>query len=379
MGQRDIIKEAIADAKRIRQVAENSAKQKLIEEMAPNIRSIVERQINDSLCEDQDRMRRHADGYGETEFEEGLDTLAKGDVDMKNKKDMELDNESLGAMFPGISEEEDDLEGMDSVDEMADEEMEEMSIPTLGEEEEEDLEGEMEEEVYIDEEALAQAYENVMKYDAALSEASVDWKPEVSKGFKDTYSPTVWETEKNPPSRGSHALNDEESGEKAWDEARPPKAQDYSVKESIVRNLREHPETGAYVAHLEEQLGTAIEMIKRLKSEVKGVNLFNTKMLHVNEMLHKYGKKLTTEQKKTMIQKIDEAKSPREVKMVAGSLSAFFNSGSKLSESKRRNKPNASRPRTSGQPKQSVLRESVENRADNDKYARIRQLAGLVD
>lgn len=385
MKNNSIVKDSLAEAAEIRKMAEAVAKKKIIEDLTPSIRNLVENQINNVMqsSEDVDRLRRAADGRGETEFEEGKD-LPKGDDDMeKDDKDLEERVLGLEAMFPHLAEMEEEGEGEEGaevpeLDEMGfaaegeEEEMEmpESSIPTLGEGDEGDME-DMDEEISIDEGELKKAYESLMKTEAALQEA------DVTSGFADSYPKSEWETEDSPPT--DTGLMDKD-GDKPWDEGRPPHAQDLTVKESIKKGLRENKALRMYVGHLEEQLSAAHSVVGKLKEEVSNVNLFNMKVLRVNEMLNKFGRNLTNEQKKVVVERIDNARTVREVKMVAEALNASFkSSGSRISEGKRRPKANAgSRTRTSGNANKKVLRESVDKGNGQAGYSRLRELAGLI-
>lgn len=367
MGDRNLLKEAVADAKQVRDLAVSAAKKKLVEEMQPAIRNLVEREIKSSLDQEGvNRMRRVNQGYpGESQgtWEEGLD-FGEGDLEMDDEKEFE----SIDSMFPGISE-------MGDLDEPEEE------IPDLGESkdtDEDDLEEgckgeeeEMDEEITVDEKALKQAYEELMRVNSALSEA------QVSSGFADNYKATEWETEDSPPSK--KGLMDKGSENKGWEETEPPAKQDYSVKEAIEKGLRENKPLRDYVRFLESHIEKQNGVVETLKRQVSETHLFNTKVLHVNEMLNKFGKGLTNEQKKIVIEKIDKAKTIREVKMVAEAFKASFGSTGKISESrKRQTKANASKRMTSGSPDQKVLRESVDKTGLREQFARQRELAGLL-
>jgi len=371
---------------------------------------------------------------------EGEDTMAEKKDDKGKKDEKELEKESLESMFPGIAEmgDEEELGGMprrgaegdmDAMQDMSyemggmppmggmgdeelpemghmggDEELPEMGdmppmgdyggdfggdeeeydredesqIPTLGEKKGAPEEEDMDEEITIDEAGLRKAYENVMKSAAALQETSVDWSPNVTSGYADTYNTSKWETENPRKANDSQGLHDEDS-DKPWEEGKPPQAQDYQVKEAIEKGLKENQELARYVMYLESQFAQAAGVIKELKKQIHEVNLFNRKVLHVNEILNDFGKNLTNEQKKLVISKIDEAANVREARIVSEALKASFKSALHLNEGRvRRNRPNAQRRLTSGSPDQKVLRESVDGNSMRTQFARQRELAGLV-
>lgn len=292
---------------------------------------------------------------------------------MPKDKDMEEVEESLGAMWPNIAEEEEvegDLDMEESWMAEADDDLGlESSIPTLGESEDE----EEEEEVSIDTEGLKRAYEGLMKMNKNLtSEATV------SSGFADTYPQTEWETEDGAPKAPGKGVALKGTEGKGWEETTPPAAQDYSVKEAVEKAMSENAAVRDYIMYLEGKLSESYGLVENLKKEIHEVNLFNSKVMHVNEMLSKFGKKLTAEQKKMCISKIDEGRTVKQVTLIAGALREAFKSAAALTEGNaRRPKANSSRSMTSGGANQKVLRESVDNNARNE-YARIQKLAGLL-
>ena len=384
---RTLVKEAIQDANAVKKLAMQKAKQALIEELSPGLKRVVERTIR-GATEDVDRVRRAKDGYGENEkWEEGVQL--EGDKDMaKDKDDMDYGekDESLSAMFPDISEmghedEEEMPEGglyaNKGYEDEGEEEME-MAIPTLdemgAEHGEPGEEGDMDEEIEISEDELKKAYESLRRTDAALKEASVDWSPTVVKDFPDTYQGTKgdWAAEGDPKPAGGLADVD---GEKPWEEQEPSSKQDYQVKEAIEKGLKENATLRQYVSYLEEELDKAVGLVKKLHKEVSEVNLFNTKVMHVNELLNKYGRSLTRNQKKLSLESIDQARTVREVRVVAGTLNASLGS---LIEVARGPKPNGQRARTSGTVTPKVLSESADATASDPQYSRMRKLAGLL-
>lgn len=355
MSGKNLIKEAVADAQALREAAFSAAKQKLVEELSPAVKNLVEKALRKS--EDVDRLQRAADGYGETEFEESA-----GDKTMAKEK--ELEKESLASMFPGISEMADEEEAMEEAEACAPEAEEvEEGIPTLGEAEEA---AEEEEEMVVDEEALKAAYESLMKTGRAIEEASV------TKGFADVAKKSEWATEDSPPS--DRGIEDKEK-EVEWEKQTPPAAKDYSVKESIEKGLKANKHLRQYVEHLESQYSKAISLVEALTKQVNSVNLFNQKVCSANEMFNKF-KTLTNEQKALVLNKIDKATNIREVKMVAEALKASFETLS-LNEGRKATKPNASKVVKSGSADREVLRESVGQNGLRDQFARQRQLAGL--
>jgi hypothetical protein len=409
---RELVKEAVKDAKALKAAALEAAKNEIVEQMAPGVKALLEKQIRSALAgESVDRVSdQGADYYSpasrekQKKYQEGKH---KGDEEMADEKDdkeKELDLESLAGFFPQLSEDgeehmempgqegEDEnpesaagahehgveegehlecpkcgheMEAGGDEDKMEDEGMGGMSIPHLGEdaEAEPDMkEGkdkekdEMEEEVEISETELHKVYEAALQTEA-----------QVSKGFKDIVG--GGELDQAHKETG---IADKKTGEKHWETEVPPDHVDYQIKEALKAGLAENN-------MLRAKLKEAVTLIKRLGQTLHETNLFNSKVLHVNRILNS-SVRLTKEQKQVVLESIDKAKSVAQVKMVYEAIvSSFKASAGQLSESKSR-KPvgNAQRARTSGAPKPEILRESVDRAEGQGKYDRMRQLAGLL-
>jgi hypothetical protein len=355
---RNLVADAVRDAQSLKEAVVESAKNELIETLTPGLKRLLEQQLKGVGVEGVNRMRRVNDDYpgeSKTNFEEAHD---KGEAPMDDmKKEPELDLESLVGMFPQLAEMGDEEQladpAMEAAPHLGDEELPESGIPTLGEAEDKEEEGEMDEEVEISEAELRKVYE-----------AALQTEVQVKKGFGEMTK--SGELDEVDPAGG---IADVKSGESGWEKVEPPAAQDQTVKEMIRRGYAENKQ-------LRKNLGEAIKMVKALAGKLHETNLFNAKVLHVNRILN--GQRLTTEQKRVVMESIDKARSISEVKVVYETIVGSFKATGALVESKAR-KPaaNAQRARSSGQPKQEVLRESVD-RGSKDQFARMKMLAGLV-
>lgn len=104
-----------------------------------------------------------------------------------------------------------------------------------------------------------------------------------------------------------------------------------------------------------------------LRRELAESNLFNTKLLHANKLLQ--NESLTPKQKAQVIERLDEARSPREVKLVYDSLTKTLTSAKPMTEGADRKTGSSSRPTRSGA---GLLNESSE-------AARWAKLAGITN
>lgn len=360
-----ITKKAVRDAQEVSRLAVDSARNEIIEALTPALRKIVNNRLKGGkLAEDVDRLRRAADGHGETEFEEGKD-MAKHNED-------DLDMESLEGMFPNVSEvSEEDGEELEEKhaepdgdecdievklsDDDEEEDMEEIAIPQLGEADE----GDMDEEIEISEAELAKFFREGLQLEV-----------QVSKGFKEM-TPTG-EVEDLDPAAG---IADVKSGEHLWTDEEPPAKKDWTMKESVKALIRKGL---AENKRLQKENAALRRVASAMKTRLSESNLFNAKVLHINKFMNNH--RLKTEQKKAVIEAIDTAKSISEVKRAYSMLESTLRASGVVSESKtaRRANTTSSRGRTSGDADKKVLRESVDRESDDNKFARMRQLAGIL-
>lgn len=382
---KSIVNEAVRDAKALKEAAVEAAKNELIEGLVPQVRRLLEKEIKGmsggSKAEGVNRQRRaigdNWPGENHTGFEE---SKSKGEDGMEKDKDME---ESMSSFFPQFEDVDMDEGSLDmgeaKLDDLDDEDPEcapkskkeaakpkfdeepmgeDFSLPEAkdkGEDEDED-EDDVAESVEISTESLKRIYDEALQLEV-----------QVKKGFGEMTK--SGELDEVDPAGG---IADVKSGEHPWEKEEPPAKEDFTVKEQIRRGMQENK-------ILRQKLSESFNINKRLFKKLHEVNLFNSKVLHVNHILSK-GRNLTSEQKRVVIESIDKASSINEVKLAYATLVESFRAATKkLTESNaRRPKANAQRARTSGTPDQKVLSESVDKSNGSDGYARLRQLAGLV-
>ena len=336
-----IVKRAVKDSKDVARLAVDAAKNELIEQLAPTIKSIIDGQLRAGvLGEDVDRLRRAADGHGETEFEEGKNM----------SKDNEDKFESVAALFPAVNEVADD-----TVDEAADELDEEFEEVAEAKDEEN-----MDEEFELSEQELEEMYAEALQLEV-----------DVKNGFSDMQKPHEFGAGAKGQYQSDPAnLIDYGSGEKDWDDVEPPAKQDFTVKEIRALVRRGMAENKA----LAEENIRLTGMVQKLYGKLKEQNLLNAKILHVNKFLQ--GHRLTAEQKRTVIESLDEGKTVKEVKRIFGILENSFKAAGTISEGRRKPHADSQKRRTTGAPDTRVLRESAD-RAGGSGYNRWQQLAGL--
>jgi len=287
-----LLKDAIADAKAVRETALANAKFALEEAFAPKIQSMLSHKIKEEMEEDEveevpaedsadekmeSRMRRNAGIYEEDDI--FGDESGEGAAD-----DAGEDPEALA--------EEGDEEEMPAEEEMPTEE--EMPAEEEGDISDEDLEELIRELEGEDEEAPAE-----------------DEEESLEEGEDEEYEEAPKSEGKKKKMKMMEEEGDEESGD------------DEEVDlEEIIRALREEDEEGGEdterAEKAEEELEEAYKVIKFLRSKLNEVNLLNAKLLYVNKLIKKEG--LTEGQKVKIIETFDRAKNVREAKLIYTTL-----------------------------------------------------------
>ena len=345
----NLLKEAIADAKAVRETALENAKMALEEAFTPKIQSMLSKKIQMEM-DDEDEKVDEAEHDEDEDVEErakmardGDELEERGDEDEVNEEDDEDVEEGIieidGVKYaPVVSEEEED----EVEEEMDDEKMEDDEDDDL------DLEAVIKElESEINEEDEEELDENDVSSDIGKSDNKVNAKANDSSNVgNDGKAKLKEEDEKEDDDEDIDldevlkALSEEEDEEKEMDEVSELKS-----------NLAEHR-----------------SVIEELRGKLNEVNLLNAKLLFTNKLFRKYG--LNNEQKMKVVEQFDRASNLREVKLVYSTLGENFGSTRKneINESK----GSASKPVASTKSEKEVITEGSELRD------RFKKLANLI-
>ena len=385
---REMLKEAIAEAKTIKETAIASAKAALEEAFAPQLTALYAERLNE-MNEEEDAKNEN---YGSTtdeafDLEEILAELGKVEDDSEMKKEgtyenldedlmlEEMSDEDIeelvtsviddmiasGKLMAGEEEEEDEME-MDMDD------MEDMDMDMDMEDGEEEIEDE--DELKIDEllaEILGEEEEVVKEnvFDKIVSFFRGNVMTDFEASNKDIVS--KW-------------LN---SGKTDADKKEFRAAfESWMTKNQIASEFK----TGARTA-AEEKFGPGLfskgvpgqgkmgfeeakemeETINELRNELNEVNLLNAKLLYTNKIFK--AKNLTESEKVKVLNTFDKAETVKEVKLVFETLNESFRPTAKKSAIKE-SLGSASRSIAHATPKQPIIEV-------NDAFARMQRLAGI--
>jgi hypothetical protein len=282
MAKSDLLKQAIADAKAVKETALANAKLALQEAFAPRLEGMLSAKLREEL-EDE-------------EMDVNMDLDAEAEPGMEDEAGMEMgefpDSVNVGLDFNDDGDY--DLTGM------------------LGGEEEMEVGAEPEMEVGAEPEMEAE------EDDLNLEEILRDLE-EPMDGME------------NEGMYGEGAYNEQEmpAEEPVTDEI----DEDInSIIESILREeeMVDEPMAGAAQVdalqteneELEKNLEEAYRTVKHLKSVINEVNLLNAKLLYTNKLFRNFD--LNEGQKMKVIENFDRAVSPREAKLVFATLAESF-------------------------------------------------------
>jgi len=300
MAKSDLLKEAIADAKAVKETALANAKIALEEAFAPRIQSMLSAKLSEDLDEEEMDM--------EMDMEAPADDMEM-DAPMDAAPTVTVDGEEyVKADDAGEGEAEIDNMDMDmDMDMSTDEGMDaNLDAPVKDEEDmtSEDLEleaiiRELEEDLDEDETIEEGIDEDAQNPDAADSTDS--------KG-NDLMA--------EPKEMSNEEFNIDEIIEEilAEDDGEAEMAKD--------DELKEEEEVEDKTKELEEDLHEAYETIGSLRETINEVNLLNAKLLYTNKLFRNF--ELSENQKMTVIENFDRAGNTREVKLVFSTLAESF-------------------------------------------------------
>ena len=291
MAKSDLLKEAIADAKAVKETALANAKIALQEAFMPRFENMLKTSMEHQMEGDEEEMpaEEPVDGMGaeEEEMPEGGDEFNWTD-------------DHLSASVGG--NEYDFTVGM-------------------GGDEDEMPEEEMPEEEPVSDEAMGAEYTEGMNMEDEL---------DLKEIIRELEGDFIEEDEEEMPKEDPYAVVPE--GYEHEDD-------DQNIDEIIEAILRENEEEAAMgttepvdaevveameaeMKEKDNELQEAYRTVKQLKSIINEVNLLNAKLLYTNKLFRNF--ELSQNQKMKVIENFDRAGNPREVKLVFTTLAESF-------------------------------------------------------
>lgn len=397
---RNLLKEAIADAKAIRESAIANAKAALEEAFTPHLKDMLAQRINEmeeEVDEGKDEKSKEMEEgyYGEDMTEEmekdmkemmhDKDMTEEKDEDMKEAmRDKDMSEEMEKDMKEGYGKK--PMSEEDKMDEAKEEVEEEINLEELLSEmdaemkEEEKMEEEKKEVMEAEEEETESEEESVEIEDMTEDELT-KFVEEVIKDMVEAGELEAGEKMDMDMDMDMEVEDEEETMEmeeaKEMDEnsTTDSKYQKSGFAEEMkAKSNKSEMEEGSYKYEMEEtmkekdaELKEAYETVKTLRKEINEVNLLNSKLLYTNKIFR--NRNLNESQKIKVLNSFDKASNVKEVKLVFESLSTTLESKkSNIKESMGfASKPAGKAPIT----------ESKEVIHEDAMVARFKKLAGL--
>ena len=356
-----LLKEAIADAKAVRETALANAKIALEEAFTPKLQSMLSKKLQEELEGD--------------ESEEEVELTQENDV--SSEIGGGDGNKMPAAKAFSSAAESDELAAADVDKQTAavgseDENAEKVAGITEGEEEE-DVTGATPDTAVNEDEEMDDVDSEIDEIIKELEAAADDEESYATEGEEEMEAPVAEPTE--APAEEPVAEEDEIDldeilremgyGDEPAEEEAPVAATEGEESGEELDALK------AELKSVQSELGEAISVIKSLKGTINEVNLLNAKLLYVNKLFRSFN--LTNEQKSKVVETLDRTKNVREVKLVFSTIAESFKFGNgatkkvtaKITESY------ASKPAASTAPKQIISE-------DNSAANRFKKLAGII-
>jgi len=397
-----MLKEAIADAKTIKETAIANAKAALEESFTPHIKEMLSAKLQEmDKDEDLDEGKKEdskdkveemdAPSYkrkggeslesapkkvGQTtiqEEEKELDEmLAELETEIEEGKDKEKSKDELkedDSVNEADEDEEVEIEGEDEEIDLNDEEvdLEDMS--------EDDLKGFIEDVIkdMVDDGDLEpgdefESEEGEGDMEAGDMEMDVDADIEIDADeleLDEAYGGNKGDERKGDMKKKGHYG----SGPKKKSTSKEEDEIDYSKDESIKEAPKKEDDKIEESKDEDKEVKEALEQVEELKNEFNEVNLLNAKLLYTNKLFR--AKNLSETQKVKVLESFDNATTVKETKLVFDTLSEGIKSAPKRSI----NEVKGSASKAIGSITKTVKQPIVES---NDMVARFQKLAGII-
>jgi hypothetical protein len=366
MASSKLLKEAIADAKAVRETAIANAKIALEEAFTPRLQSILSKKLTAEMEGEEEEVEVNEDNDISTGIGTGDN---KQPADKANSAQTDLSGISKQSGEPGSEVEDYDKvkDLTEGEDEFGAEDAAEDAAEFGSEEEAPAMEGEEE------------MGEDELDLESIIRELEAQIAGEESEEEVPAEAPAM-EGEEAPVEEPVAAEPTEEPAMEAED---AEMADDEIDLDEILREMgygddeaeEEAPAVDAAANEaIKAELEEALAVIKSLKNTINEVNLLNAKLLYANKLFRGYN--LTNEQKVKVVENLDRTSTVREVKLVYATLSEsmkFTGTERKVAQVKKNiTEGIASKAQASTAPKKEIIAES------NELANRFKQLAGII-
>jgi len=405
MAKSNLLKDAIADAKAVRETAIANAKIALEEAFTPRLQSILSQKLQQEIDGEEEEVELEEE-YGSEDAPTGdsssIGAGASADSGTNNKQPSgittdahtELDPET-GKISDKVGTEDDNVTVVreaEQQDDNGDGVIDDPTGATFNENDEFEGEPESEEEFggesdELDLESIIRELESEFGEDEEEIEGEEEFSAEeepAGEEFEAEAEPVGDEFGGEEEFAGEEEESFEESGEQFSNGedamGNEPEEDDDIDLDEILREMgygddeeesTEEPEGEEEFAAQGEELEEAYRVIKSLQGTINEVNLLNAKLLYSNKLFRNY--EMTNEQKMKVIETLDRTRSVREVKLVFATLAESIKFGTKTKKANRKiTESFASNVVKTTAPKKEIITES------NEMADRFKKLANII-
>ena len=358
----DLLKEAIADAKAVRETALQNAKMALEEAFTPHLKSMLSAKLaEDEFEDDEDEMGEPEDEMGD---EEDAEEMARSqyreddDEDAAVDIDIDADGDDEEEEMEGVSEE--DIIEIDGV----------KYAPIVTEDEfEEDVDVDESEE--LDLEAVIKELEQEIAESEDLDEEELDEYSGTKAEKRAKDGNVVRHNEEVEEITEEDEEEDDDDDEVTEQSSSSGIGKGTGVKQASAAD-EEDPGKGKvheHVENLQTELNEYKEAVTYLRDKLHEVNILNAKLLYTNKLFREYA--LNNDQKLKIVETFDRAQTTREIKLVYSTLAESFGDNGFVSN-KNSVKESASRKTATTAPQKKIISE------ENQVASRFQKLAGIL-
>ena len=388
MANTDLLKEAIADAKAVKETAIANAKLALEEAFTPHLKSMLSAKLEEMDKEDVDEEYKK---YEEDDVKEEMDKEIEEEyeVDEEMKEPRELDEIDLDELLAELeldendrtkAEEEGYKDGMkDEKEDLKEDERtdaEEEGYEDGMEDEKEDDDDKIDDEEVdledMSEDDLKGFIEDVIK--DLVADGTIEAGDEIADeddmedmDDMDDMDDVDVEVELDEDKKqGYDARLDDAEGAKHG-----KKKQDMKQRRADSENAEKAAGRRKFAgdSKMKEELTTAIAEVNDLKAELNEVNLLNAKLLYTNKIFK--SKTLSEDKKVKVLKAFDKASTVKEAKVVFETLNEGLVSQTKRSNNRVQGMASKATGVISEAKKQPIIE-------SNEVFDRMRKLAGLI-
>lgn len=312
---RDLLKEAIEDAKVVKETAIASAKAALEEHFTPQLKSMLSAKLAEMEADEMDEEKEEMMEYAEEQPNRDMD--GDGDVDAKDVAAMK--EAGFGKFNAG---------GDAGFSDMEDKALDELNLDELLAE----LEADMEEETMYE----AKKDEDKKDLKEAEGEEEVETEEEINiedmteeelKSFIEDVIKDMVEAGELEAGEGMEGKEGEEMESEEEEVSIDEILAEIALDEAKKKGDKEDKKDKEEMTKLKKELEEAMSTIATMRTDINEVNLLNAKLLYTNKIFK--AKNLTESQKVKVLNAFDKASTVKETKLVFETLSEGLKETSK--------------------------------------------------